>query len=311
MNEIKQSFNFYDQTYLKSYNLNQSIKYQLNLLDSLDIYTRKHSESVATITCNLCRKLHLSKGFTEYCTICAYLHDIGKLFIPSSILQKPAKLTDEEFEIMKQHTTLGYKLCIKDSKLRPYYAGPYYHHEALDGTGYPQGLLKKDIPYEAQIIRVADEYDALVNKRQYKSHIGITDSLKIIIENAQPSPNAKPNTGYTFAGKNNKKIVKKLLLVVIDDIEYEISSTIDYVNHLNDELKRCKQIEKYIEKKNNAKKESDVLYFEQYINMLLRPGEKLENFDTIHEEFQKAYDLRNEVLVGLRQEIKNVKSLKV
>ena len=311
MNEIKKSFNFYDQTYLKSYNLNQSIKYQLNLLDSLDIYTRKHSESVATITCNLCRKLHLSKGFTEYCTICAYLHDIGKLFIPSSILQKPAKLTDEEFEIMKQHTTLGYKLCIKDPKLRPYYAGPYYHHEALDGTGYPQGLLKKDIPYEAQIIRVADEYDALVNKRQYKSHIGITDSLKIIIENAQPSPNAKPNTGYTFAGKNNKKIVKKLLLVVIDDIEYEISSTIDYVNHLNDELKRCKQIEKYIEKKNNAKKESDVLYFEQYINMLLRPGEKLENFDTIHEEFQKAYDLRNEVLVGLRQEIKNVKSLKV
>ena len=311
MNEIKQSFNFYDQTYLKSYNLNQSIKYQLNLLDSLDIYTRKHSESVATITCNLCRKLHLSKGFTEYCTICAYLHDIGKLFIPSSILQKPAKLTDEEFEIMKQHTTLGYKLCIKDPKLRPYYAGPYYHHEALDGTGYPQGLLKKDIPYEAQIIRVADEYDALVNKRQYKSHIGITDSLKIIIENAQPSPNAKPNTGYTFAGKNNKKIVKKLLLVVIDDIEYEISSTIDYVNNLNDELKRCKQIEKYIEKKNNAKKESDVLYFEQYINMLLRPGEKLENFDTIHEEFQKAYDLRNEVLVGLRQEIKNVKSLKV
>mgnify|MGYP004668806723 FL=1 len=311
MNEIKQSFNFYDQTYLKSYNLNQSIKYQLNLLDSLDIYTRKHSESVATITCNLCRKLHLSKGFTEYCTICAYLHDIGKLFIPSSILQKPAKLTDEEFEIMKQHTTLGYKLCIKDPKLRPYYAGPYYHHEALDGTGYPQGLLKKDIPYEAQIIRVADEYDALVNKRQYKSHIGITDSLKIIIENTQPSPNAKPNTGYTFAGKNNKNIVKKLLLVVIDDIEYEISSTIDYVNHLNDELKRCKQIEKYIEKKNNAKKESDVLYFEQYINMLLRPGEKLENFDTIHEEFQKAYDLRNEVLVGLHQEIKNVKSLKV
>ena len=311
MNEIKQSFNFYDQTYLKSYNLNQSIKYQLNLLDSLDIYTRKHSESVATITCNLCRKLHLSKGFTEYCTICAYLHDIGKLFIPSSILQKPAKLTDEEFEIMKQHTTLGYKLCIKDPKLRPYYAGPYYHHEALDGTGYPQGLLKKDIPYEAQIIRVADEYDALVNKRQYKSHIGITDSLKIIIENTHPSPNAKPNTGYTFAGKNNKKIVKKLLLVVIDDIEYEISSTIDYVNHLNDELKRCKQIEKYIEKKNNAKKESDVLYFEQYINMLLSPGEKLENFDTIHKELQKAHDLRNEVLVGLHQEIKNVKSLKV
>ena len=70
----------------------------------------------------------------------------------------------------------------KDKALRPYYAGPYYHHEALDGTGYPQGLLKKDIPYEAQIIRVADEFDAIVSKRQYKSHINISDALKIIIE---------------------------------------------------------------------------------------------------------------------------------
>ena len=137
MKEIKHTFNFYDQTYIKSYNLDSSIQYQLNLLDSLDVYTRKHSENVAIITCNLCHKLHLSRSFTEYCTTCAYLHDIGKLFIPSEILQKPAKLTDEEYETMKKHTTLGYKLCIKDPKLRPYHAGAYYHHECLDGTGYP------------------------------------------------------------------------------------------------------------------------------------------------------------------------------
>ena len=100
MNNIG-NFDFYDQTYLKSYNLNKSIQYQLNLLDSLDVFTRKHSENVATITCNLCKKLHCSKGFTEYCTTCAYLHDIGKMFIPSKILQKPSKLTSEEYEIMK------------------------------------------------------------------------------------------------------------------------------------------------------------------------------------------------------------------
>ena len=125
MKEIKKVIDFYDKTYLKSYNLDKSIQYQLNLLDSLDIYTRRHCESVATITCNLCLKLHLPKGFTEYCTTCAYLHDIGKLFIPSSILQKPSKLTPEEYEIMKNHTVLGYKLCIKDPKLRPYHAGAY------------------------------------------------------------------------------------------------------------------------------------------------------------------------------------------
>ena len=176
--DLKESFDFYDQTYLKTYNLNKSIRYQLNLLDSLDMFTRKHSENVATVTCNLCKKLHCTKGFTEYCVTCAYIHDIGKMFISQNILQKNGKLTDEEFEIMKTHTTLGYQLCLKDKALRPYYAGPYYHHEALDGTGYPQGLLKKDIPYEAQIIRVADEFDAIVSKRQYKSHINISDALK-------------------------------------------------------------------------------------------------------------------------------------
>lgn len=311
MKEIKEVFDFYDQTYLKSYNLDQAIRYQLNLLDSLDVYTRKHSENVATITCNLCKKLHLSKGFTEYCTICAYLHDIGKLFIPYNILQKPAQLEPEEYEIMKRHTTLGYKLCIKDRKLRPYHAGPYYHHEALDGTGYPQGLVKKDIPYEAQIIRVADEYDALVHKRQYKSHIGITDSLKIIIENTKPSPNAPKHTGYTKAGKINKKIVKKLLKVVIDDIEYEISCTIDYVKDLQKEINRYKEIEKYINKKNASIKKKHIVYYEQYIDLLLQPGESVEDFNDLYQEAKDAYQLRKNILNDLHKEIKSVKKLHV
>lgn len=310
MNEIKKVFNFYDQTYLKSYNLDQSIRYQLNLLDSLDLYTRKHCENVATITCNLCRKLHLSKGFTEYCTICAYLHDIGKLFVPSSILQNPSQLTPEEYEIMKMHTTLGYKLCIKDPKLRPYHAGAYYHHESLDGTGYPQGLVKKDIPYEAQIIRVADEYDALVNKRQYKSHIGITDALKIIIENTKPSPNAPKHTGYSNAGKNNKKIVNKLLKVVIDDIEYEISCTIDYVKDLSKELDRLEKIKNYIKKKNSTTKQKDIVYYSQYIDLLLLPGESEEELTNIYQEAKEAYNLRKNILDGLYKEIKSIKKLK-
>ena len=309
--EIKQTFNFYDQTYLKSYNLDKAIQYQLNLLDSLDVYTREHCENVATITCNLCKKLHCSKGFTEYCVTCAYLHDIGKMFIPASILQKPSSLTDEEYEIMKTHTTLGYKLCIKDAKLRPYYAGPYYHHEALDGTGYPQGLVKKDIPYEAQIIRVADEYDALVHKRQYKTHIGISDALNIIIENTKPSPNAPSGTGFTKSGKNNKLIVNKLIKVVIDDIEYEIYCTMDYVAYLDKELDRYKKIEKYIQKKNEAKKQNDILYYEQYIDMLLRSDESVDNFDNLYKEFKDAYDLRKEILENLHKEIKIVKKLKV
>ena len=72
--EKKEIFNFYDQTYLKSYNLDKAIQYQLNLLDSLDVYTREHCDNVATITCNLCKKLHCSKGFTEYCKPGSEIH---------------------------------------------------------------------------------------------------------------------------------------------------------------------------------------------------------------------------------------------
>lgn len=311
MKPIKPTFNFYDQTYLKSYNLDKSIQYQLNLLDSLDVYTRKHSENVATITCNLCKKLHLSKGFTEYCTICAYLHDVGKIFIPASILQKPSELTDEEFETMKKHTTLGYKLCIKDTKLRPYYAGPYYHHESLDGTGYPQGLVQKDIPFEAQIIRVADEYDALVHKRQYKTHIGISDSLKIIIQNTKPSPNAPKNTGYTNAGKANKTIVKKLLKVVINDIEYELSAVMDHVDVLKKEIKRYKKIESFLNMMNSSKTEEKRNYYNEYIKLYLDQGESIEQFDQLYKELLDTYNNQKSNVKNLHKEIKIIKRLRV
>ena len=110
----KEVFDFYDRTSLKSYNLDKSMQYQLNILGSLDVFTRKHSENVASVVCRICQYLHCTKSFTEYCTICAYLHDIGKQFIPPSILQKHSQLTDEEYEIMKKHTTIGYKICMDD-----------------------------------------------------------------------------------------------------------------------------------------------------------------------------------------------------
>ena len=137
-----ETFDFYSPTALKSYNLEQTMRYQLNMLDRLDVFTRKHCENVANLTCRICEYLHCKQRFTIYATICAYLHDIGKLFIPSKILQKPGALTDEEYEIMKTHTTLGYNMCMKDLKLRPYAAGAKFHHEALNGSGYPEGLTK-------------------------------------------------------------------------------------------------------------------------------------------------------------------------
>ena len=314
---MKEVFDFYDPTSLKAYNLDKTMQYQLNILGSLDVFTRKHSENVANLTCRICEKLHCQKGFIEYCTICAYLHDIGKQFIPQEILQKPDKLTDEEFEIMKTHTTIGYKICMDDPKLRPYAAGPIYHHEALNGSGYPKGLTKKEIPYEGQIIRVADEYDAIVSKRQYKTHIGITDTLKILIENTKPLKEVKPSEALNVLsensklGKDNPIIVKALMSVVIEDIEYEISCTLDYVNSLKDEIKRVKEVEKYDKKMNATKSEKKKQYYLEGMKIFLTTNETPENYKNILEQYKIAFANRKKRIDNLYDEIKIIKKLKV
>ena len=291
-------FDFYDKTTLKSYNLNESMRYELSMLDRLDVFTRKHSESVAAITVRLCERLHLNKDFTVYCTICAYMHDLGKQFIPPEVLQKPGKLTDEEYEIMKTHTTIGYEMCMKDPKLTPYAMGAYCHHEALNGSGYPRGIKADEIPYEAQIIRVADEFDAISSKRQYKTHIGISDTLKILIENAQ-------------SGKNNPKVLKCLIKVVIDDTEYEISSKQEYLDSIESDLKRLTEMEKYRAKMESSVKEKDKAYYLEGIKMLLAPGETLENYNQVYQDLKNAYDLRQSEIENLWKEIKIIKKLKV
>ena len=314
---MKETFDFYDPTSLKSYNLDKTMQYQLNILGSLDVFTRKHCENVANLTCRICERLHCQKGFIEYCTICAYLHDIGKQFIPQEILQKPGRLTDEEFEIMKTHTTIGYNICMQDPQLRPYAAGPIYHHEALNGTGYPKGLTKKDIPYEGQIIRVADEYDAIVSKRQYKSHVGITDTLKILIDNTKPLQEVSPSSALEVLsensklGKDNPIIVKALISVVIEDIEYEISCTLDYVNNLHNEIKRLKQVDKYHEKMISAKNDKKKEYFLEYMKIFLITNETPENYKEILTQYEKAYANRKSRIDKLYDEIKIIKKLKL
>ncbi len=311
-------FDFYSPIVLKSYNLDKTMQYQLNILGSLDVFTRTHCENVANITCRLCERLHCTKGFTEYCTICAYLHDIGKQFIPPSILQKPAKLTDEEYEVMKTHTTIGYDICMNDLKLRPYAAGPIYHHEALNGSGYPKGLTKKDIPYEGQIIRVADEFDAIVSKRQYKSHIGISDTLKILIENTKPlQQDANKINALNKVvenaklGKNNPTIVKALISVVIEDTEYEIYCITEYLNSLKDTLKRLQKAREYEEKMNSAKNEKKKQYFLEGIKVFLEKNETVENYHSILEEYETTFAQKQKQIDYLRSEIKIIKKLKV
>ena len=295
---MKEKLDFYSKTSLKSYNLNESMRYQLGMLDSLDAFTRVHSENVANLTCRLCEYMKLNKAFTVYCTMCAYLHDIGKMFIPPAILQKTSALTDDEFEIMKKHTTLGYKMCMDDLKLRPYSAGPIYHHEALNGSGYPKGLTGKDIPLEGQIIRVADEFDAIASKRQYKSHVGISETLKMLVNDAN-------------SGKINKKALKCLFKVIIDDTNYEISCIFDYTKYLSSQIKRLEEIDKFNEKMQNAKSENKKEYFRAGMKYLFEDGENFENYKNVLEEYKTALAKRKEKINELFNEIKIIKKLRV
>ncbi len=306
----KEVFDFYDKTALKSYNLDKSMQYQLSILGTLDVFTRLHSENVASITCRLCEYLHCTKSFTEYCTICAYLHDIGKQFIPQSILQKKEKLTDEEYEIMKTHTTLGYKICMDDEKLRPYSAGPIYHHESLNGTGYPRALTKKDIPYEGQIIRVADEFDAIVSKRQYKSHINIVDTLKFLVSECYPEENPDVPVKDPNFGKLNPICVKALIKVVIDDTEYEISNIMDYVKDLKSEIKRLEQIEKYDKKRKEAKDLKKQNYYLEGMKYLLIERETVDNYQEVLNSYRSIVEKNKEKIDMLFDEINEIKKLK-
>ncbi len=233
-------FDFYSPMNISNYSLNQTMRYQLALLDNLDHLTKIHCENVANLTCRICEYLGCKRDFILYATMCAYLHDIGKIFIPRNILFKDGKLTDEEYEIIKNHTVFGYNLCMKDPKLKTFAEGALYHHECLDGSGYPNAVSGKEIPYASQIIHVADVYDALVTKRHYTTHVNISSTLKDLIKEATPPSKiiALDALSNSNRGKVNRKVLRCLFKVVIDDTLYEISSTKEYVSHLKTELSR-------------------------------------------------------------------------
>ncbi len=311
---LDEKYDFYSPANIKIHDLDPILKHSLEVIDNLDYFTKVHSDNVSNLSARICGYLHLNNKFTLHCLIAGYIHDIGKLFIPKEILNKNDKLTPEEFEVMKTHTTLGYEYCMKDINLRPYSDGPWYHHESLNGTGYPRGLRKDDIPYSAQIIRVADEYDALVTKRQYITHINISETLKDLIKDAKPTENIialdqlKQNEKL---GKINSKPLKALFKAVIDDTLYEISCIMDYTSYLNSQIKRLKTIQKYEEKMINSKKDSSKEYYLTGMKLLLQSGETNDNYKQILTEYENALVIRKDRIDKLYKEIKIIKKLKI
>jgi putative nucleotidyltransferase with HDIG domain len=139
-----------------------------NALDARDRYTSGHSCRVSQLSCATAAAMGLDPEHVERIRTGALLHDIGKIGIADSVLQKPGRLTDEEFSIVKEHPVIGRRILEGVRGLAPYLDAVELHHENWDGSGYPKGQSGKETPVDARIIHVSDAYDAMTSNRSYR-----------------------------------------------------------------------------------------------------------------------------------------------
>jgi HD-GYP domain-containing protein (c-di-GMP phosphodiesterase class II) len=146
----------------------ETIKGWGNALNLKEVAVEKHSHQVIEMTLQIAKKMNLDEEKLAHIKRGAFLHDIGKIGIPDSILLKPGKLTEKEWETMKMHPVYAYNMLDPIDYLKPALDIPYCHHEKWDGNGYPRGLKGNDIPLPARIFAVVDVNDALTSDRPYR-----------------------------------------------------------------------------------------------------------------------------------------------
>ncbi|MCD7835617.1 MAG: HD-GYP domain-containing protein [Lachnospiraceae bacterium] len=161
---------------------NDAVAVDIGMLKVSDEYTFKHSVDVATMSMIIGRQYGLTKHEVREIGVAGLLHDLGKSQIPLEVLNKPGKLNDDEFALMKQHSLFGFKILKeRDEFSEGIKLGVLQHHEKLNGKGYPMGVSGDKIHKYAKIISVADVYDALVTERPYKSGFPKNEAVEMIM----------------------------------------------------------------------------------------------------------------------------------
>lgn len=184
-------------------NLTENPNIMVNMVDlkMFNDYTFYHSVNVTILSIVLGMALHLDKEELYKLGMSALLHDIGKIFVPLEILDKPGKLTSEEFDIIKTHSEKGYRYLkdyYYDIPIKSY-VGVLQHHEKFDGTGYPYNKRGEDISLFGRIISIADVYDALTSKRPYRNAMLPSDTMEYIMGGS--STLFDPKLVYLFTRK--------------------------------------------------------------------------------------------------------------
>lgn len=150
----------------------------LAAVDAKDTYTRSHSMNVAAYADAVARRMDLGAAERRTLQAASLLHDIGKIGVPDSILNKPGKLTEEEFEIMRRHPQMGVDILAPFAGLREHRKIILHHHERYDGRGYPTGCKGEEIPLGSRILAAVDAVDTMLSRRTYKEPMAPGDVRK-------------------------------------------------------------------------------------------------------------------------------------
>jgi putative two-component system response regulator len=150
------------------------------VVEARDQDTGDHCERLAELGVRLGERLGLGPEWLTALRRGAYLHDLGKIGIPDSVLLKPGKLTAPEWEVMKRHVEIGVEICSPLRSLQPVLPLIRHHHERFDGSGYPDGLVGEDIPLIARVFQVVDVFDALTVDRCYRSAMPMSEAVEVV-----------------------------------------------------------------------------------------------------------------------------------
>jgi len=164
-------------------NIVESIKLIQSIIAYKSEEVANHCIRVSMLCCEIGKAYKLCERDMQDLFIASSMHDIGKIFIPDEILNKPSKLTKEEYEIIKTHSKSGYETLERIEQFRDISKFVLSHHERYDGKGYPQGVLAKEIPFLSRIITIADAFDAMISLRPYKSAMSIDEAIKELKDN--------------------------------------------------------------------------------------------------------------------------------
>jgi HD-GYP domain-containing protein (c-di-GMP phosphodiesterase class II) len=159
------------------------LRVMAKLLEERDKYTEHHSENVAKIACAIARRFGFSESEIKKLEMAGLLHDFGKIGISDQILNKQSSLTDEEYEIIKTHPSIAQAILEPVHNMEEIIPWIKYHHEKWDGSGYPDGISRRDIPLAARILAVADAYDTMHSRRTYHEPFDDEYILNELIDN--------------------------------------------------------------------------------------------------------------------------------